>query len=110
MEGKSESPQVSRPLRVAVVGCAHGELEKIYDSIENVQRKHNITVDVLLCCGDFQAMRSSEDLQGLSCPQKYKRLISFHHYYNGTKRAPVLTIFIGGNHEASGHSFEVRCH
>ena len=26
---------------------------------------------------------------------------SFCDYYNGVKTAPVLTVFIGGNHEAS---------
>lgn len=30
-----------------------------------------------------------------------RKLNSFHQYVNGTKLAPVLTIFIGGNHEAS---------
>ncbi len=31
----------------------------------------------------------------------------FHEYYNGARRAPFLTIFIGGNHEASNHLFEL---
>lgn len=31
----------------------------------------------------------------------------FHQYYYGTKTAPYLTIFIGGNHEASNHLFEL---
>lgn len=28
-------------------------------------------------------------------------------YYSGEKKAPVLTIFIGGNHEASNHLQEL---
>ena len=28
-------------------------------------------------------------------------------YYSGEKKAPVLTIFIGGNHEASNHMQEL---
>ena len=31
----------------------------------------------------------------------------FWKYYKGQKRAPVLTIFIGGNHEASNHMQEL---
>lgn len=31
----------------------------------------------------------------------------FHQYYYGTKTAPYLTVFIGGNHEASNHLFEL---
>ena len=27
----------------------------------------------------------------------------FHEYYSGVKTAPVLTVFVGGNHEASNH-------
>jgi hypothetical protein len=32
---------------------------------------------------------------------------SFYKYYSGEKKAPVLTIFIGGNHEASNHLWEL---
>lgn len=31
----------------------------------------------------------------------------FHEYYSGSRVAPYLTIFIGGNHEASNHLFEL---
>lgn len=34
------------------------------------------------------------------------KLINFR-YYSGEKKAPVLTIFIGGNHEASNHLQEL---
>lgn len=37
-------------------------------------------------------------LQRLSCPRRY---------YSGEKKAPVLTVFIGGNHEASNHLQEL---
>lgn len=33
-------------------------------------------------------------------------MINFR-YYSGEKKAPVLTIFIGGNHEASNHLQEL---
>jgi len=32
---------------------------------------------------------------------------SFYKYYKGEKVAPVLTIVIGGNHEASNHMLEL---
>lgn len=40
-------------------------------------------------------------------PQKYKRIGDFHEYYSGKRKAPYLTVFIGGNHEASNHLFEL---
>ena len=32
---------------------------------------------------------------------------TFHKYYSGELVAPVLTIYIGGNHEASNHNWEL---
>lgn len=83
---------------IAVVGCTHGELDLIYERILQSGR----TVDLLLCCGDFQAIRDSDDLQTIACPVKYRRMGDFEAYHKGTKVAPVLTIFIGGNHESAG--------
>jgi hypothetical protein len=40
-------------------------------------------------------------------PQKYRQMADFHEYYSGTRTAPYLTIFIGGNHEASNYLFEL---
>lgn len=40
-------------------------------------------------------------------PPKYRRMADFHEFYSGNRRAPFLTIFIGGNHEASNHLFEL---
>ena len=34
-------------------------------------------------------------------------MITFYKYYSGEKKAPVLTICIGGNHEASNHMQEL---
>ena len=41
-------------MKVAVEGCAHGELEKIYDTIAFLEEKDGVKVDLLICCGDFQ--------------------------------------------------------
>lgn len=40
-------------------------------------------------------------------PAKYRQMGDFHQYYYGTKTAPYLTVFIGGNHEASNYLFEL---
>lgn len=43
----------------------------------------------------------------MSCPVKYREIGDFHKYYSGTAKAPYLTIFVGGNHEASSHLWEL---
>lgn len=43
----------------------------------------------------------------MSVPQKFKAIGDFHEYYSGTRTAPYLTIFVGGNHEASNYLFEL---
>lgn len=88
-------------LKIAVEGCCHGELDKIYQALPD-------HVDLLLICGDFQAIRNKVDLKSISVPEKYKKLGDFHEYYSGKKVAPVLTIFIGGNHESSSYLKELK--
>ena len=46
-------------------------------------------------------------MASMSCPDKYKTMGTFHEYYSGVKKAPVLTIFIGGNHESSNYLREL---
>ena len=88
-------------LVIAVQGCCHGELETIYASILESEQRTGVKVDVLLVCGDFESVREPIDLDSMAVPDKYKHMNSFRDYYTGAKVAPVLTIFIGGNHEAS---------
>ena len=88
---------------IAVEGCAHGDLDSIYAAIVEAERRNGVKVDLLVCCGDFQAVRNRNDLKSLSCPEKYKHMNSFYKYYSGEKVAPCLTLFVGGNHEASNH-------
>ncbi|XP_014260993.1 lariat debranching enzyme A [Cimex lectularius] len=94
-------------MKIAVEGCAHGEIDKIYETIAALEKKNDIKVDVLICCGDFQSTRNSDDLNSMAVPPKYRAMGSFHMYYAGEKVAPILTIFIGGNHEASKYLQEV---
>lgn len=89
-------------MRVAVEGCCHGCLDQIYRSISKKK------VDLLIICGDFQSIRNRMDLQSMSVPDKYKKMGNFQDYYTGKKKAPVFTIFIGGNHEASNYLEELK--
>jgi len=100
----------NKKLTVCIEGCAHGELDIIYGTIQHAERTQNFKCDLLICCGDFQAIRSSRDLRAMSVPQKHMALKDFYKYYNGEKTAPIPTLFIGGNHEASNHLWELYVH
>ena len=94
-------------MKIAVEGCCHGELDKIYETLQHLEKTEGIKVDLLLCCGDFQAVRNKTDLTCMAVPPKYRQMQTFYKYYSGEKKAPVLTVFIGGNHEASNHLWEL---
>ena len=115
------SPIHSVP-QVAVEGCCHGELDKIYDTMKHLERQSGKTIDLLICCGDFQvlpcllllasssscssfqgirvklphpsqAVRNMDDLECLACPPKYRALNTFWKYYTGQATAPYPTLF-----------------
>ncbi|MCJ1391778.1 hypothetical protein MMC18_004643 [Xylographa bjoerkii] len=95
-------------VRIAVEGCGHGTLHAIYASIaKSCEINGWDGVDLLIIGGDFQAVRNSYDLNCMSVPMKFREIGDFHEYYSGQRRAPYLTIFVGGNHEASNHLFEL---
>jgi lariat debranching enzyme len=103
----------SSGVRIAIVGCGHGELDQMYACVSSYNAASASStppgraIDLLLCCGDFESVRNYADLASMACPQKYRALNSFYKYYTGEKRAPVLTMFIGGNHEASNYLGEL---
>ncbi|KAK0659966.1 Lariat debranching enzyme [Lasiodiplodia hormozganensis] len=95
-------------LRIAVEGCGHGTLHSIYASVAKAcEAKAWPSVDLLIIGGDFQAVRNAYDLNCMSVPKKYREIGDFHEYYSGQRKAPYLTIFIAGNHEASNHLSEL---
>ncbi|OCF30648.1 hypothetical protein I316_07696 [Kwoniella heveanensis BCC8398] len=94
-------------MRIAVQGCSHGSLTAIYDTVAQYTARTSNPVELLLLCGDFQALRSTHDFASLAVPQKYHALGTFHQYYSGQRKAPLLTIVIGGNHEASNYMWEL---
>lgn len=67
-------------MKIAVEGCAHGELQKIYETIGEIEEKEKIKVDLLICCGDFQSTRNMEDLQTMAVSQKYQNICTFYKY------------------------------
>ena len=107
MIGSSSSKDGSR-MRIAVVGCVHGELDKMYHAVEQCGYDD---VDLILCCGDVQSVRNVGDLTTMAIPPKYRQLGTFPHYYhnnnNQQQSKSILTIVIGGNHEASGYLSEL---
>lgn len=65
-------------MKIAVEGCAHGELEKIYECIETLEERENIKIDLLICCGDFQSVRNNDDLCAMAVPAKYQHICTFY--------------------------------
>ena len=75
-------------------GCAHGELDRLYEEILTNETTTSQRVDLVLLCGDVQvspslldslaankqAIRNEADLDSLSVPNKYKKLGDFHKY------------------------------
>ncbi len=94
-------------IRIAIQGCSHGSIERIYETLETCEEVHQKKIDLLICCGDFQSLRNTTDFETISVPHKYRNIGTFHKYYSGLKKAPILTIFIGGNHEASSYLQEL---
>jgi lariat debranching enzyme len=88
-------------VNVAVQGCCHGELDTIYAKVCEAESSTGTKVDLLLICGDFECVRDTVDLCCMAVPPKYRHLKNFYKYFNGECTAPVKTVFIGGNHEAS---------
>ncbi|KAI1471267.1 lariat debranching enzyme, C-terminal domain-containing protein [Daldinia caldariorum] len=95
-------------VRIAYEGCGHGTLDAIYASVATSSKQRGWDgVDLLIIGGDFQATRNAADLSVMAVPAKYRRLGDFPAYYSGKKKAPYLTIFIAGNHEASSYLWEL---
>lgn len=65
-------------MKIAVEGCCHGELDKIYETIAYLETKEGVKVDLLLCCGDFQAVRNEGDMKCMAVPAKYRTMQTFY--------------------------------
>ncbi len=58
--------------------------------MQHLENENQIKVDLLIICGDFQAIRNEKDLDSMAVPDKYKEIGCFWKYYSGQKKAPVL--------------------
>lgn len=67
-------------MRIAIEGCAHGELDIIYETIQEIERIDKRKIDLLICCGDFQATRNLTDLECMAVSDKYKDMCTFYKY------------------------------
>lgn len=95
-------------MHIAIEGCCHGCLDDIYKKINEMEISNGYKIDLLIICGDMETMRNTNDMKYcLECPNKYKHMGDFYKYYTGISIAPVLTIFIGGNHESSNYLQEL---
>lgn len=65
-------------MKIAIEGCAHGELEQIYDTIQYIEQKEDLKVDLLICCGDFQSTRNRADLDTMAVPKKFQDMCTFY--------------------------------
>ena len=108
VEGCVSSHSSGLILSILTLSQGHGTLNAIYASIKRTCEINRWDgVDLLIIGGDFQAVRNAYDLNATVIPPKYREMGDFHEYYSGQRRAPYLTLFIGGNHEASNHLFEL---
>ena len=65
-------------MKIAVEGCCHGELDRIYETLAYIERREGVKVDLLLVCGDFQAVRNRSDLSAMAVPAKFQQLNTFY--------------------------------
>ncbi|CAE7475977.1 dbr1, partial [Symbiodinium sp. CCMP2456] len=92
-----------RNLGTQVLGCCHGELDRVYETVRRLERQ-SIGIDLLICCGDFMSVRNEQDLDHVCMPQQHRErqdMKDFSKYYTGRVEAPVTTIFVGGRNEAA---------
>lgn len=89
-------------IRIAVQGCCHGELDSVFQKVEQIHSRK--ALDLLIILGDFQSIRDNKDMVSISIPPKYRKMGKFYKYYrNDIYKVPVPVLFIGGNHESMRH-------
>jgi lariat debranching enzyme len=82
-------------ITVAAVGCVHGQLDKVFNAVAHYEHRNSTSVDLLVCCGDVQAVRHSGDLDSLAVPPKHKREGDFAKYAKRERDAPLPVLAIG---------------
>lgn len=85
---------------IAIFGDVHGHQDAMVRAVLCWQEQNQASVDLILCVGDFQAMRGEIDMRAMACPAKYQQVGDYPAYHAGEKSFPVEVVFVGGNHEA----------
>eukprot|EP00198_Chlamydomonas_reinhardtii_P005678 XP_001695014.1 RNA lariat debranching enzyme [Chlamydomonas reinhardtii] len=83
---------MGRKVTIAIEGCGHGELDKIYATLQLLEQREGKKIDLLICCGDFQAVRNLDDLETMACPPKYRSMQTFYKYYSGERVYRLLQL------------------
>ena len=97
-----------KKMHLAVEGCCHGDLDKIYGTLQYAIEQKQMheqkelamkslegddddllnyvppTIDLLLICGDFESIRHENDLNSMSVPEKFKEWKDFYKYFAPT--------------------------
>lgn len=90
-------------MKVAVIGCLHGDLDTAAAVLRHESAVHGNTVDLALVCGDLQTLRDHADLASCAIPPRFHNAAIRNRmdgYLDGSKTLPCLMICVGGNHEA----------
>jgi lariat debranching enzyme len=49
---------------------AQSALDEIFASVGQIEKRRAVKVDLLIICGDFQALRNEDDYESLAVPPK----------------------------------------
>lgn len=69
-------------------------------AVRRLQNRYGMTIDSILCVGDFQTPCDEKDMQCMACPERYMEMGDYSTYDRGEKDFPVEILFTGGNYEA----------
>lgn len=64
--------------QIAIEGCCHGELDKIYETIAYLEQREGTKIDLLICCGDFQARQAGAGTQPAGWARTAQATGDFH--------------------------------
>jgi hypothetical protein len=86
LPGRSIGVLTRLPCRCPLTGM------QIYASIRRIEQHTGQKVDLLICCGDFQAVRNKDDLQSMNVPSKYLTMVRRAAHQSGTRALVAATL------------------
>lgn len=91
-------PDLRAPYVFAGVGDIHGQFEDLALVLADLASEGWPRPEFCLAAGDTEALRSTEEMDGVYGPAKYRKLGDFTRVISGEIKLPPL-FFTGGNHE-----------